>query len=112
MPVSYPRPLTSRVLAHMDKIASAILEYKEVAGQLPAGSNADMVRALQSLNPRIFWKRELNARGEVIDPWGRPYVYLVPGNAFPELFDLYSVGPSGKGRTRPEERILCELKRM
>jgi hypothetical protein len=111
MPVSYPRPLTSRVLAHMDKIANAILEYKEVAGQLPAGSNADMVRALQSLNPRIFWKRaQCERRGH--RPMGQPYVYLVPGSIFSELFDLYSVGPSGKGRTRPEERILCELKRM
>jgi general secretion pathway protein G len=31
------------------------------------------------------------------DPWGRPYVYECPGKHNPESFDLYSLGPNGKG---------------
>jgi hypothetical protein len=108
----YPRPLTSRVQVHMEKIANAILEYKEVTGGLPTGSNANMVKALKSLNPRIFFRRELNAKDEVIDPWGRPYVYLVPGRENPKLFDLYSMGPTGKGKARPGDIIRCELFRI
>lgn len=30
------------------------------------------------------------------DPWGRPWVYLSPGRANPESFDLYSLGRDGK----------------
>jgi len=31
------------------------------------------------------------------DPWGRPYVYECPGKHNPDRFDVYSLGPSGKG---------------
>ena len=34
-----------------------------------------------------------------IDPWGHPYVYIVPGKRNPESFDLYSAGPDGKADT-------------
>jgi general secretion pathway protein G len=27
-----------------------------------------------------------------LDPWGRPYVYLAPGNANPSAYDLYTLG--------------------
>jgi general secretion pathway protein G len=30
------------------------------------------------------------------DPWGRPWVYLSPGRANAESFDLYSLGRDGK----------------
>jgi general secretion pathway protein G len=30
------------------------------------------------------------------DPWGRPWIYLGPGQANPESFDLYSLGRDGK----------------
>ena len=108
----YPDPLTSAVEVHMQKIANALLEYREVRGELPKGNNAAMVKALQALNPRAFRKSELNARGEVIDPWNRPYVYEAPGQIFQGLFDLYSIGSDGAGKTRPSERIICPLMRL
>lgn len=30
------------------------------------------------------------------DPWGRPYVYLAPGLANPNAYDLYTLGKDGK----------------
>jgi general secretion pathway protein G len=30
------------------------------------------------------------------DPWGRPYVYVSPGRANPQSFDLYTLGRDGK----------------
>lgn len=29
------------------------------------------------------------------DPWGNPYVYLMPGKHYPESFDMFSMGPDG-----------------
>jgi general secretion pathway protein G len=31
------------------------------------------------------------------DPWGRPYVYENPGHHNPSGYDVYSLGPNGKG---------------
>jgi general secretion pathway protein G len=31
------------------------------------------------------------------DPWGRPYVYDCPGKHNLDSFDVYSLGPNGKG---------------
>jgi general secretion pathway protein G len=31
-----------------------------------------------------------------LDPWGRPYVYVFPGEANPKGFDLLSYGADGK----------------
>jgi len=31
------------------------------------------------------------------DPWGRDYFYRFPGLHNPREFDLYSLGPNGKG---------------
>jgi len=31
------------------------------------------------------------------DPWGKPYRYEIPGQHHPDLYDVYSLGPNGKG---------------
>jgi general secretion pathway protein G len=31
------------------------------------------------------------------DPWGRRYIYECPGKHHPDGFDVYSLGPNGKG---------------
>ena len=33
------------------------------------------------------------------DPWGNPYVYLIPGEHYPESFDILSMGPDGQRGT-------------
>jgi len=39
----------------------------------------------------------LDASSPRNDPWGRPYVYECPGKHNPDGFDVYSLGPNGKG---------------
>ena len=36
-------------------------------------------------------------KGKTTDPWGRPYVYRYPGKHNPNGFDLFSLGPDGRG---------------
>lgn len=38
------------------------------------------------------WRGPYLRRTVPLDPWGRPYVYVVPGRANPSSFDLYSLG--------------------
>jgi general secretion pathway protein G len=35
-------------------------------------------------------------KNQLKDPWGHPYVYLFPGQAHPESFDLKSYGADGQ----------------
>jgi len=40
-----------------------------------------------------------NAEGTLKDPWGHEYVYLYPGQAHPDAYDVKSNGPDGQPGT-------------
>jgi general secretion pathway protein G len=42
------------------------------------------------------WKGPYLRQLVPLDPWGRAYVYLSPGVANPNAYDLYSLGKDGK----------------
>ncbi len=42
------------------------------------------------------WRGPYLRRAVPLDPWGRPYVYVAPGRANPEAYDLYTLGRDGK----------------
>jgi general secretion pathway protein G len=47
------------------------------------------------------WHRYLEADKLPNDPRGRPYVYEIPGKHNPASYDVYSLGPNGKGGDEP-----------
>jgi general secretion pathway protein G len=42
------------------------------------------------------WKGPYLRQLVPLDPWGRAYVYVSPGSANPNAYDLYSLGKDGK----------------
>jgi general secretion pathway protein G len=42
------------------------------------------------------WRGPYLSKVVTPDPWGRPYVYVSPGRANPQSFDLYTLGRDGK----------------
>src|SRR5262249_3369569 len=104
-------PLNSRVCEHMNQIANALFHYRDCQGRFPRGGNARMVSALRETNLCPCRVDEVNVKGEVIYPWGTPYVYRMPGKLFPDEFDLYSLGPNKKDHQGRESNIVCELHR-
>lgn len=42
------------------------------------------------------WRGPYLSRVVPTDPWGRPYVYIAPGQANPQSYDLYTLGRDGK----------------
>jgi general secretion pathway protein G len=42
------------------------------------------------------WKGPYLSRVVPVDPWGRPYVYVSPGQVNAQSFDLYSLGRDGR----------------
>ena len=52
-------------------------KFKEVVGNYPIGSNADIAKSLKGSNAKnviilVGRKSELNEKGEIVDPWGTP----------------------------------------
>jgi general secretion pathway protein G len=46
--------------------------------------------------PPVNWRGPYLRQLVPLDPWGRAYVYLSPGVANPNGYDLYSLGKDGK----------------
>ena len=42
------------------------------------------------------WRGPYLSRVVPLDPWGRPYIYIAPGKANPQSFDIYTLGRDGK----------------
>lgn len=78
-------------------IKSALDAYEVDNGFYPKGKNG--------LNDLVQQPRDAkNWRGPYLDklpsdPWGNAYIYEYPGKHNPNSYDLYSVGPDGKGGT-------------
>jgi Type II secretion system (T2SS), protein G len=86
----------NRTRAHTTvvSLAAAVKQYKAEYGSLPTGTEAEIVRALLGDNPRkiVFFEprpKDLNADGELLDPWGTPYYFDFSD---PKIQKIYSVG--------------------
>lgn len=79
--------------------ALALDSYRLDTGQYPA--TAQGLRALRTAPsgggdaPRN-WRGPYLRKDVPLDPWGRPYVYVAPGSANPDAYDLYTLGRDGK----------------
>jgi len=73
----------------------ALQQYKDRVGSYPVGNNAEVVRALQGNNPKnlmilVGRKKEINSKGEFVDPWGTPLRIYFAG----EGILIRSAGPN------------------
>ena len=87
-------------------LETAISMYEGDMGVYPATGNAELVAALQDDPDDVDWdgpymefKQEEVSGGELVDPWGHPYVYVSVNGGSPQhrsrSYDLYSLGPNG-----------------
>jgi hypothetical protein len=61
----------------VDNLFYGLQQYKERLGAYPIGSNAQVAQALLGNNPKnliilVGRKKDLNSKGEFVDPWGTP----------------------------------------
>jgi hypothetical protein len=62
----------------VDNLFEAFHQYKQHVGTYPTGNNAEIAKALlEGKNPQhivilAVKKAELNAKGEIVDPWNTP----------------------------------------
>lgn len=91
----------------IDGLVLATQAYDDATGAYPPSGNASLVGALSRKREGAvnfaFPAGTLDAEGRVVDPWGRPLVYInnLDGTApagWPrfEPFGIYSLGPDGR----------------
>jgi hypothetical protein len=81
-----------------DRLIQALQRYKEFAHNYPAGDLAAIARSLSGQNPAdkilvmAATSSQMNARGELVDPWGSPLQFYFAENGVL----IRSAGPNQK----------------
>lgn len=89
---------TSAAKSQVELLALAINSYRldnDVFPTTEQGLESLRAPSTTGESPRN-WRGPYISRLVPMDPWGRPYVYISPGRANPQSFDLYSLGRDGK----------------
>jgi hypothetical protein len=84
------------VAIDLDKVTLSLRDFRTIAGENPTGTNAEITRALNGGNPKqarlLPEGQSINANGELIDRWGRPYFFHQLSRTDTEV---RSAGPDG-----------------
>jgi general secretion pathway protein G len=82
---------TERAKTDVQRIASDGVEaYKVMRGRYPSTEEG-----LRLLIEERFLKPN-SKEGKILDPWNNEYIYLYPGQAHPDSFDVKSYGADGQ----------------
>jgi general secretion pathway protein G len=83
--------------SQIEMLSAALDAYRLDNGRYPTtqqGLNA--LWEMPQVDPPANWRSPYLRKPVPNDPWGRPYVYLSPGEANPTGFDLLSYGGDGQ----------------
>jgi hypothetical protein len=82
--------------AEVDQLFEAFHKYKQIVGKYPQGSNAEIAKSIREGNNEkklmilAVKDSQLNAKGEIVDPWGTPLkVYFAQNEVL-----IRSAGPN------------------
>ena len=101
------RGALTKAKAAIASLETAIAMYAGDLGEYPSSGNANLVNALQEdpgdadwAGPYLEFKQDELKGGDVLDPWGRPYIYVSANGGSPthrpQSYDLFSYGPNGE----------------
>ena len=84
--------------AQMENLGAALDAYRLDNGRYPTTSQGlEALRTEPNLDPRPRnWGGPYLRRAVPLDPWSNPYVFLSPGEANPNGYDLFTYGADGQ----------------
>jgi general secretion pathway protein G len=83
--------------SQIEMMASALDAYRLDTGSYPSTQQGLVaLQELPSIDPPTNWRGPYLRKAVPLDPWGRGYVYVFPGEANPNGFDLFSYGADGQ----------------
>jgi type II secretory pathway pseudopilin PulG len=109
-----PQPTVGTRKASMSNLGTnlilALKGYKLEFGEIATGNNAELTAILKGKNRRgiifmEFTKKDLNAQGEMIDPWNTPLLIRYLGSTLV----VSSAGPDRKWNTKDDLVFSREL---
>lgn len=82
-------------MIELQKVHTMITSYHTLMGQNPVGTNAEIIKAIMGGNPHQATLgpppgQTLNAKGELLDPWGTPYFFH---QLSADDMEIHSAGP-------------------
>ena len=111
------RAAVTKAKAMISSLETAVAMYQADLGAYPPSGNQKLVQALSSdstdpdwMGPYQEFKQEELVNGELVDSWGKPYVYVSTNGGSPKhrdhSYDLYSLGPNGKDDDGTQDDII------
>lgn len=86
--------------AQVDALGKALDQYRLDVGRYPSADQGLDALVKKPVNePR--WAGPYLTKGVPLDPWGRPYIYRLPGQH--SEYDLYSLGKDGQTGGKAED---------
>jgi general secretion pathway protein G len=84
--------------AQMENLGAALDAYRLDNGRYPTSAQGlEALGTEPNLDPRPRnWRGPYLRRAVPMDPWGNPYVFLSPGEANPNGYDLFTYGADGQ----------------
>ena len=96
------RGAVTKAKAAIAAMETALQMYQLDLGGYPASGNKSLVEALTTgggssdwHGPYMEFTQDELSGGELVDPWGKSYIYIAPGTHRPASYDLSSSGPNG-----------------
>jgi general secretion pathway protein G len=97
--------------SQIEMLGAALDAYRLDNGRYPTteqGLNALWEKP--TIDPPLNWKAPYLRKPVPLDPWGRAYTYLFPGQANPQGYDLLSLGADGKPGGEGEDADITSWK--
>jgi hypothetical protein len=97
-PTAQPQKPSAATEVIFDQITVMFRDYRKISGDNPTGTNAEMMKAIMGGNPKgaMLGPPEgqmVNAKGELLDPWGTPYFFHQLSR---DVIEIHSAGPDQK----------------
>ena len=87
-----------RARGDMERLKTGLLMYNSASRNFPT-TEQGLKSLLTKPEGAANWRPQVESQGELIDPWGKDYQYVMPGVHNPRGFDIFSVGPDGLPNT-------------
>ena len=95
---SHDAPISS-TQAYIVVFKTSLTKFQVDCGRLPTTEEglAALAKKPPAIAPTLWRGPYLNPEDSRLDPWGHPFIYKCPGVWTTNGYDVYSLGPNGKG---------------
>jgi general secretion pathway protein G len=85
----------------IEGLKASLVSYQVSTSALPTTTQG--LQALLAMPEGVpGWRGPYADATQLVDPWGKNFIYVQPGTHNPQGYDIYSAGPDGRPNTRDD----------